>query len=229
MSNNVNPMEDARAVLRAMRERAEELDVQGVSIVVSSAVLRELSLINEEELTSLSLVELLINLMDDEQPFMSAVLIDIIGKFEREPDFENRGADDLRTNYFGFAIGKLAQMVRTGENSQGDEPVRRGESAARGGIIRHRIMTAFSGGTEVQDTDISRFGTDKYEELLISRWQEELDRTHPWINGTVLGEKADKEEIIEQNTPFLEPNEIIDEVEITDGTILIVKAKNNLE
>lgn len=227
MSNNlrlIESIEDARVVLLAMRERAEELGVRGVSEVISRAVLRELSQVGEQELTNLSLVELLKELISDDQPLMAAILVDIVDKFERVPDIESRGPDDLGTNYLAFAGGKLAQMIRTGADSQGDKPVRRGESAARGGIIKHRIMTAFSGGTEAEDIDISRIGTDKYEELLIARWQEEVGSSYPWLECVVLGEKADKEAIIEQHTPFLQAGEKFGEVTLANGMVIIVRS-----
>ncbi len=97
-----------------------------------------------------------------------APLVDIVGTFQRKPDYENRGIDDAGTNYFGFATGKLAQSIRTDADSSHAE-VRRGESGAPGALIRQRIATAFSGGTIEQDIMIAQAGIDQFERLPVTR------------------------------------------------------------
>ena len=73
------------------------------------------------------------------------------------------GSGDKGTNYFGVAMGKLAMMMATEQNSGpmgGSIPT--GEMPYRGGLVkfegRYRIFVGFSGGTEDQDVEIARTG-----------------------------------------------------------------------
>lgn len=81
----------------------------------------------------------------------------------RPPRYD--GSGDKGTNYFGVAMGKLAMMMATDQNSfamGGNIPV--GEMPYRGGLMRHegshRIFIGFSGGTEDQDTEIAIMGME---------------------------------------------------------------------
>lgn len=81
----------------------------------------------------------------------------------RPPRYD--GSGDKGTNYFGVAMGKLAMMMATGENSSamgGNIPV--GEMPYRGGLVRfegkYRIYVGFSGGTEDQDVEIAQMGME---------------------------------------------------------------------
>ncbi len=230
---------DARVVLAAMRERAGQLEVKGgtekvkgVAEVVTLDLVRQLAEISDEEFADLSLFELVKELIGDSETeaFVSMVMLDVVGKLERLPDKANRGDEDEGTNYATFALGKLFYSLRTGRNSQNQEPVRRGESQARGALIARRIATSFSGGTEVQDVDIASAGIQAYEKILLSRWQEEFDRQFNIPGAVVLGEKADEEAIREQYTVFLKRDaetdallEEIVEVTLADGQVLLVQ------
>ncbi|NCN44942.1 MAG: hypothetical protein COU63_02430 [Candidatus Pacebacteria bacterium CG10_big_fil_rev_8_21_14_0_10_36_11] len=218
-------IEDARMVLSTMRERAKDLGIQGVAEVLTLDLVRELSNISDEEFAELSLFELLSELVgdSDSNSLVAAVLIDVIGKIERRPDKENRGIDDEGTSYGAFATGKLFQSLRTGENSVGDKPVRRGESAARGSAIFRRIATAFSGGSETEDLDVSLMGARAYEGMLIARWQAEFDREYNFPGAKVLGEKADEAAIREQFTVFLRSDEEIVELRLLSGAVVLVQ------
>ncbi|MFZ5437994.1 MAG: hypothetical protein ACOZAK_02995 [Patescibacteria group bacterium] len=222
---------DAKVVLAAMRERAKELETTGVAEVITLDLVRQLSEISDEEFTDLSLFELIKELISDSEtvPLISMVLLDVIGKIERRPDKENRGPDDEGTSYGAFATGKLFYSLRTGENSQNKQPVRRGESQARGSLIARRIAASFSGGTEVQDADISSMGIMAYESLMVDRWQRQFAEQFNF-SGKVLGEKADEEAIREQYTVFLKKDpmtgallEEIVEVTLADGQVLLVQ------
>ncbi len=223
---------DAKVVLAAMRERANDLEVRGVAEVITLDLVKQLSEISDEEFAGLSLFELIKELIGDSETeqFISMVLLDVIGKIERQPDKENRGDDDEGTNYGAFAIGKLFYSLRTGENSQNKQPVRRGESQARGALIARRIAASFSGGTEVQDVDISSAGMQAYEKILLARWQSKFDEQFNMPGAVVLGEKDDEAAIREQHTVFLKRDlatdrllEEIAEVTLADGQVLLVQ------
>jgi len=218
-------IEDAQTVLAAMRERADELGIQGVSEVITIDLVRELSNIGDEEFDNLSLFELISELIGDSdlQPLIAMVLIDIVGKIERQPDKENRGEEDEGTSYSAFATGKLLYSLRTGENSQNQNPVRRGESKARGALIGTRVATSFSGGTEVQDADVSSIGVQTHEALMIARWQKQFDEQYHFPGAVVLGEKADEAAIREQYTVFLNEDEEITEVTLLSGQVLLIQ------
>lgn len=71
--------------------------------------------------------------------------------------------EDFGTNYLGMALMKLAWMVATNTTSGfSARHIKNGETVARGGLIHPegtmRIFTAFSGGTEEQDTEIASAG-----------------------------------------------------------------------
>jgi len=75
----------------------------------------------------------------------------------------NDGSGDKGTSYFGVAMGKLAMMMATEQNSGpmgGSIPT--GEMPYRGGLVRlegrYRIFVGFSGGTEDQDVEIALIG-----------------------------------------------------------------------
>lgn len=223
---------DAKVVLAAMRERANDLEVKGVAEVITLDLVRQLSEISDEEFADLSLFELIKELIGDSETeqFISMVLMDVIGKIERQPDKENRGPDDEGTSYGAFAAGKLFYSLRTRENSQNKQPVRRGESQARGALIAHRIAASFSGGTEVQDVDISSAGMQAYESLMLARWQQAFDEQFNLPGARVLGEKVDEAAIREQHTVFLKRDpetdrllEEITEVTLADGQVLLVQ------
>lgn len=162
-----------KAALAAMREQANELGVEGVSGVISVALILELAAISDEEyqaLIGLTLFELIQKMTNDETSFaMFPVLNDIVGKMSRQPDPKNRGEADRGTNYGAYGGGKLWYSLRIGENS-GGKGVRRGESPARGAIIRNNIATTFSGGTPDEDHQISNRGIETYEAITEIDW-----------------------------------------------------------
>jgi len=231
---------DARVVLAAMRERANQLEVEGgvekvkgVAEVITLDLVRELAEIDDKEFAGLSLFELVKELIGDSESdaFISMVMIDVVGKLERLPDKASRGDEDEGTNYATFALGKLFYSLRTGRNSQNKEPVRRGESKARGALIARRIAVSFSGAKEeYEDVDISSAGIQAYEKILLARWQAEFDRQFNIPGAVVLGEKADEAAIREQYTVFLKRDAVTDalieeivELTLADGQVLLVQ------
>ncbi len=168
-------IKESQSIAAAMRRTAMEVGVSGVSEVLTVAQVfayLEIAGVTERELEHyrrLRLTELVVSLTGTGLVYAClAPLVDIVGTFQRKPDYENRGIDDAGTNYFGFATGKLAQSIRTDADSSHAE-VRRGESGAPGALIRQRIATAFSGGTIEQDIMIAQAGIDQFERLPVTR------------------------------------------------------------
>ena len=167
----LTPTGEALRVLKAMRGKANTLEVAGVSAVTTTRLILEAlqaAGATEKELRrykELKLIELIREITSNSStsPALVPILTDIVGRLTRNPDPERDTQDqqDPGTNYAGAALGKLAQMFRTGKNS-GVEPVRKGEFGAKGGILGHKVATAFSGGTENQDAQIAQEGIDEY-------------------------------------------------------------------
>ena len=120
---------EAQVISASMRAAAEDLGVTGVSEVLTRAqVIALLELAGRpgqdeiDALAQLSLVQLMIELTSIEEcPACIAPLFDIIGRFQREPDHANRGRGDKGTNYPALVHSKVAEALRTGEPSGGDE------------------------------------------------------------------------------------------------------------
>jgi hypothetical protein len=161
MSKSLPSVEEAHRILDAMQIAAEELGVTGVAEVTSVALILELSGLSQEEITNfqqLSLAALINEITDgDISSAAIATMKKIVGRMVRKPDFEARGRADKGTNYAGFVHGKITQVLRTGVDS-GSDGAMKGESPAKGGLIRHGVATAFSGGTEEQDVLIAKAG-----------------------------------------------------------------------
>jgi hypothetical protein len=91
----------------------------------------------------------------------------IQGHIDRDPSPLNQS--DRGTNYFGIAMGKLATMLATRQES--DHVTRfpkRGEVYLKGGVLTQllgpgpitMIYSGFSGGTGVQDLEIAQMGME---------------------------------------------------------------------
>lgn len=121
--------------LKAMRAKAEELHLQGVSVVL---------------------------VVDEGDTRCQNPLIEVVGRFVDEAsatsDWSETGA-----NYWAIAMSKIAEMLETDKPSgTSDRPARKGEFGYRGGIFSKRdglkIFIAFSGGTEGEDLQVSQSG-----------------------------------------------------------------------
>jgi hypothetical protein len=102
----------------------------------------------------------------ENQPLGWQVQIMVMGRLERQPEPDKRGADDKGTNYIAVASSKLAEMVSTGMNSgSASRPLLNGELGYQGGVVRVnsaglRFYTSFSGATPEQDVLIAQAGME---------------------------------------------------------------------
>lgn len=122
-------------VLKAMRAKAEELHLQGVSVVL---------------------------VVDESDSRYQDPLIEVVGRFVDEA-CATRDWSETGANYWAIAMSKIAEMLETGKSSgTSDRPARKGEFGYRGGVFSKRnglkIFIAFSGGTEGEDVRVSQFG-----------------------------------------------------------------------
>ncbi|MEK7458026.1 MAG: hypothetical protein AAB612_00860 [Patescibacteria group bacterium] len=167
-----SPTQEALFVLAKMKQRAGELNIQGVSEVTTAALILEMLKLlgaSQKELNGyrqLSLIQLIQEITANSAnfPAIIPVLNDIVCRFARDPD-KSKSPEDNGRNYLAAVGGKLAQMLRTGKNS-GVGDSRASEFAVEGGIINRRIAAAFSGGTSDQDKRVAIHGAASYMVLL---------------------------------------------------------------
>lgn len=87
----------------------------------------------------------------------------LVGRLYRSPDSASRGLEDVGTNDMAVVFAKIAEMVRTHQNSgsQEDTPPLKGELGYQGGVYEYHLakkahlFAAFSGGTPKQDVQIA--------------------------------------------------------------------------
>lgn len=128
-----------REAFKAMEEKAQELGVQGVAVVLIEPP------------------------KDDGEEVCWKPSIQPMGRFFREAD-PSKGEGDAGANYMAVAVSKLAEMLETKKASGvSGRPPRKGEFGYRGGAISlHEsgatLYSAFSGGNEDQDVEIAGAG-----------------------------------------------------------------------
>lgn len=121
--------------LKAMRARAEELHLQGVSVVL---------------------------VVDESDTRYQNPRIEVVGRFVDEAS-ATRDWSETGANYWAIVMSKIAEMLETDKPSgTSDRPARKGEFGYRGGLPSKRnglkILIAFSGGTEGEDLQVSQSG-----------------------------------------------------------------------
>ena len=123
------------SALEAMRAKATELSVHGVSVLFVA---------------------------EKDSPPPWTPVIDVVGRFIDEAE-ATAGWSETGANYLAIAVSKVAESLETGQPSgSGVRPARKGEFGYRGSLPQERnglrLVVAFSGGTEEEDSLISQAG-----------------------------------------------------------------------